>query len=95
MTLNSVPMVRSLLKFLVPFFAFFDDYWYYIYHDNEFYQLETIPAFLVIMYKVNSERVMPDIFDSEKIQNSYDIRPYFKSSFRNFTNIQIEKINDQ
>jgi hypothetical protein len=62
--------MRNLLKLLVPFFAFFDDYWYYIYHDNQFYQLQIIPCFLALMYKINSERIVPDQFNTEEIQRT-------------------------
>jgi len=37
--MNSVPFCRTLLKFMSPMFGFFDDYWFYIYHDRSYENL--------------------------------------------------------
>lgn len=58
--INSSPLYRLFLGFLTPVFGLFDDYWFYIYHQNSFKGLEILPNILVFMYIVNGQRILPD-----------------------------------
>ena len=58
--INSSPLYRLFLGFLTPLFGLFDDYWFYIYHQNNFKGLEILPNILVFMYIVNGQRILPD-----------------------------------
>lgn len=58
--INSSPLYRLFLGFLTPLFGLFDDYWFYIYHQNGFKGLEILPNILVFMYIVNGQRILPD-----------------------------------
>ena len=57
--INSIPGLRNYLPFLAPIFAFFDDFWYYIYQHNDLDGLSIIPVYLNIMYQVNQDRPFP------------------------------------
>lgn len=84
--LNSSPIVRTLIPFLSPLFIFFDDYWYYIYHNDLYTNLVTMQDFLVFMYVVNSERIVPDFL---RFDNYIQPKSYGTSNFTQYTNKQI------
>ena len=65
---------------------FFDDYWYYIYHQDLYPQLDYMPAFLVFMYSVNGERILPDYL---KFDSPLKISPFVKSNYTLYTKPQI------
>jgi hypothetical protein len=49
-----------LLGFLSPFFGLLDDYWFYIYHNNQWNDFVFFPDILVMMYVANQQRIIPD-----------------------------------
>ena len=57
--LVTTPALRNNLPFVAPLMDFFDDYWYYIYHDNNMDNLSAMPNFLNIMYQINNARFTP------------------------------------
>lgn len=91
--MNSSPLYRILFGFLTPFFGFFDDYWYYIYHRNNWDHFVFFPDILVFIYLVNRERILPDYL---RISESLTI-PAFKNSsyFENYTDKRILQIDEQ
>lgn len=91
--INSSPLYRLFLGFLTPIFGLFDDYWYYIYHQNTFKELEILPNFLVFMYIVNGQRILPDYLS---IPADITIEPFADSSqsYNNYTNQRILLIDE-
>jgi hypothetical protein len=51
-----IPALRNNFPYLAPLMNFFDDYWYYIYQDNNMDNLSATPNFLNVMYQVNNAR---------------------------------------
>jgi hypothetical protein len=68
----STPALRNILPFLAPVMNFFDDYWYYIYHDNNMTHLSAMPSFLNLMYQINKERFSPQ-FGLQSLQNYFEV----------------------
>jgi hypothetical protein len=62
--LNLLQSVRKQLFFLSPLFMLFDDYWYYVYHDNNLTNLVIIPTFLNFMYEANQDRLFPNFINT-------------------------------
>jgi hypothetical protein len=91
--LNSSPFLRMMLGFLSPLFGLFDDYWFYIYHNNTWQNFTIFPDLLVLMYVVNEERIISDFFS---FSDSITI-DYFRHSnyFENYTNDRIMQIDQK
>ena len=91
--MNSSPLFRMLLGFMSPVFGLFDDYWFYIYHQNTWDNFFIFPDLLVIMYTVNQERILPDYL---RFADRITIDQFCQSKyFENYTHERIMKIDDQ
>ena len=90
--LNSSPLYRLFLGFLTPVFGLFDDYWFYIYHQNSFKGLEILPNILVFMYIVNGQRILPDYLS---MPEDLTISAFSESqNYENYTNERILLIDE-
>ena len=90
--LNSSPLYRLFLGFLTPVFGLFDDYWFYIYHQNSFKGLEILPNILVFMYIVNGQRILPDYLS---MPEDLTISAFAEShNYENYTNERILLIDE-
>jgi hypothetical protein len=91
--INSSPLYRLIFTFLTPVFGLFDDYWFYVYHDNPYQSLKVMPGILVFLYMVNKERILPDYL---RFSDHLSLTVFKHSDYYgNYTNHRILTVDEE
>jgi hypothetical protein len=91
-SVNSVPGLRNYMPVLMPLFSFFDDYWYYIYHEDTYKQLLITPGFIGTMYLMNQQRTNLSYLNFPVFIN---LNTKITSNYSQYTNIQVSQVDQQ